>query len=100
MKVTHRLEKGPVHTNLTLWVDGANIGRLTVRNDESRVLDLIVSGLEATGVQRAVDWLLSYAREQSDKGHYDHGSPRQQRDGAIKALAIREASEQMKKALT
>ena len=56
--------------------------------------------VEATGVQRAVDWLLSYAREQSDKGHYDHGSPRQQRDGAIKALAIRDAADQMKKALT
>jgi hypothetical protein len=100
MKITHRIVTTPGHTTMTLWADGANIGSITVGNDQKQILDLIVDGIEARGVQRAVDWLLSYAREQSDKGRLDNNDIGKQHDGVVRALAIRDAADQMKKALT
>ena len=56
MKVTHRLEKGPVHTNLTLWADGANIGSITVGNDQTEVLSALASAVEARDLLRSMEW--------------------------------------------
>jgi two-component system NtrC family sensor kinase len=61
MKITHRIEPGPGHTVMTLWVDGANIGTLTVGNDQTEALDSIVNllrgRLEGIDVVREYDEL-------------------------------------------
>jgi hypothetical protein len=51
------------------------------------------------GIKRCVSWLTSFAKEQSDKGNYDQSDIKQQRDGSVRALAIRDAASQMKNAL-
>ena len=154
MKITHRLEPGPVHTTLTLWADGKNIGTLTVGNDEKEVLDSIVNSFsnvqalkqigdivaqvptpnelefgrewpmrcehiavqigtlvhkalggpeptteERAAFERACAWLDSFAKEQSRVGADDGRSTKEQRDGAVRAQGVRDAAEQMSRAL-
>lgn len=51
------------------------------------------------GVARAHSYLVSLAKEEQTKGHHDQGTPKASREGAIKALAIREAAKKMSEAL-
>lgn len=44
-RVTYRLDEGPSHTTLLIWVNGAQSGELVVRGDEVEVLRGIVKCL-------------------------------------------------------
>ena len=47
MKVVYRWDTGPAHKILRIWVDGASIGKLTVRRgEEEAVLEAIVLALQ------------------------------------------------------
>lgn len=52
-RVTYRRRINPdadSHETLTIWINGALVGRLTVRaNEERQLIDVIVSALEANG---------------------------------------------------
>ena len=55
--IGYRLEKSPSHSRLGVWVNGANAGWLTVRNDELDLLTHLVavlSGMGANGSELSV----------------------------------------------
>lgn len=54
---------------------------------------------EKAAVERACAWLKSFAKELSDRGQRDEGSPESSHKGAVRALAVRDAADQMSKAL-
>lgn len=57
-RVTYRRRRDMVvHESLTIWINGAHVGRLTVRSDavsgETALLDWLESALEAHGAEES-----------------------------------------------
>lgn len=48
-RVTYRIETTPVHTRLTVWINGACAGHLTAREDEVEVLAALAITLQING---------------------------------------------------
>ena len=48
-RVTYKVQRGPSHSSISIWVNGGLAGKITVRKDEESVLQSMELHLRANG---------------------------------------------------